>query len=204
MSKYCICMIYLPVDASQSKIEKKVVFFCQTTDIQHYLLSISNSNILFDFCLSVSGKFITMSNNQRDDHHYDSRQMVPQSARSKSSSNSSTHKGFTFDPMKNMHLWTMWRIGNTEKIVNFTKHRESEVYLHNELQHGIFSGVPYGSPTLLVPPLASNINVTEATKRRATEMMHSNEGDSVLKAGQFIYFGLPRVALKNGKSQIAP
>lgn len=147
-----------------------------------------------------------MSNYQRADHHHDSRQVVPQSAQSKSSSNSSTHKGFTFDPMNNMHLWTMWRIGNTEKIVNFTKHRESEVYLQNELQHGIFSGVPYGSPTLLVPPLASNISVTEATKRKATDMMHSNtnEGGSELKAGQFIYFGLPRVALKNGKSQMSP
>lgn len=136
-------------------------------------------------------------------------QKVPQSARSKSSSGSnesSPMKGFKFDPMKNTHLWTMWRIGNTEKIVNFTKHKSEESNRQNGSDYGIFSGTPYGSPTLLVPPLAHNISVTGTTRIKAAEMMSvvTNDEPSDLKTGQFIYFGLPRVTLKNNKPDFTP
>lgn len=107
---------------------------------------------------------------------------------------------FTFDPMENLHLWTMWRIGNTEKIVNFTKFKTSNTGEQSDLQHGVFSGVPSGSPTLLVPPLAGNIKLTETSGQKVTQMMNFPKADqpSKLKAGQFIYYGLPRVALKEG------
>jgi hypothetical protein len=44
------------------------------------------------------------------------------------------------------------------------------------------------------------IKVTGTTGQKATQMMHLTRADppSKLKAGQFIYYGLPRVVLKEG------
>jgi hypothetical protein len=130
----------------------------------------------------------------------------PETTRETSFTNSPEKNRFTFDPMENLHLWTMWRIGNTEKIVNFTKLKTSNTGEQSDLQHGVFSGVPSGSPTLLVPPLAGNIKVTGTTGQKATQMMHLTRADppSKLKAGQYIYYGLPRVVLKEGSPSPSP
>ena len=130
----------------------------------------------------------------------------PEKTHETSFTNSSEKKMFTFDPMENLHLWTMWRIGNTEKIINFTKFKTSNTDEQSDLQHGVFSGVPSGSPTLLVPPLAGNIKVTGTTGQKATQMMHLPRAvpPSKLKAGQFIYYGLPRVVLKEGGPPLSP
>lgn len=100
----------------------------------------------------------------------------------------------------------MWRIGNTEKIVNFTKHKTEMANGQNGYEYGLFSGTSYGSPTLLVPPLAHNISVTGTTRIKANEMMNilSDDETNDLKTGQFIYFGLPRVTLKNTRPDFTP
>lgn len=134
----------------------------------------------------------------RSNHH------PPVSARSKYSSNTEYHRvPFMFEPTKNFHLWTMWRIGNTEKIIKFTQNKTHKDENEMESQYGIFSGTPYGSPTLLVPPLARNISITGTTRQKANKMMSMKRGEpqSELNTGQFIYFGLPRVVLYSDRTE---
>lgn len=91
-----------------------------------------------------------------------------------------------FDPVQNTHLWTMWRIAVTERIVNEGKTRNV-----NTEKFSAF---------MLRPPLRKYIHVTNATHKMAYALMGPGDrmSASELLTGQFIYFGLPRIVIKNG------
>ena len=95
-----------------------------------------------------------------------------------------------FDPTINRHLWAMWRIGATEKIINETKMRDKRGQHNNG-----FSSV------LQRPPgnLGRLINVTQSTRQRVGVLMDGGDRSTTsdLLTKQFIYFGLPRVTLSH-------
>ncbi|KAL3868689.1 hypothetical protein ACJMK2_041466 [Sinanodonta woodiana] len=101
-----------------------------------------------------------------------------------------------FDPTKNTHLWTMWRIAVNEKLLNEFKSHDSD-------------SSHFPSQSLTRPPLANYIRVTGTTRRLANMKMvtrHNilNNDDDKLQTEQFIYYGIPRIFIKNQATKRGP
>ncbi|KAK3577514.1 hypothetical protein CHS0354_026470 [Potamilus streckersoni] len=101
-----------------------------------------------------------------------------------------------FDPTKNTHLWTMWRIAVNEKLLNEFKSHDSDS------KH-------FPSQSLTRPPLANYIRVTGTTRRLANVKMATrdnilNNDDDKLQTEQFIYYGIPRISIRNQATQSGP
>ncbi|KAK3577513.1 hypothetical protein CHS0354_026469 [Potamilus streckersoni] len=91
-----------------------------------------------------------------------------------------------FDPTKNTHMWTMWRIAVNEKLLKESKSRDGDS------QH-------FPSPALTQPPLAKYIQINDPVQGSANLKM-SDDYDR-LPFNQFIYYGIPRITMKNEKAK---
>ena len=96
----------------------------------------------------------------------------------------------TFDPMTNLHLWTMWRTAVNGRIVDELRGMVTEDFY----QH------PYGK-YLTQAPLYRFIKFDDHSFHLADDMMDpGNKGTNRLQANQFVFYGVPRVVLKkNGR-----
>ncbi|XP_071118239.1 uncharacterized protein [Haliotis cracherodii] len=114
-----------------------------------------------------------------------------------------------FDPMKNLHLWTMWRSAVNGKIVD-----EAKSFSDND-----FREHPLGR-SLTNVPLRRLIKYEKGSKEIAQSMMNPTKqtnplsdyraghrsygpsensapnGPGCLGTKEFVYFGVPRVVLK--------
>ncbi|XP_041359375.1 uncharacterized protein LOC121375794 isoform X2 [Gigantopelta aegis] len=96
----------------------------------------------------------------------------------------------TFDPMTNLHLWTMWRTAVNGRIVDELRGMVTEDFYHN----------PYGK-YITQAPLYRFIKFDDHSFHRADDMMDpKNTATNRLQANQFVFYGVPRVVLKkNGR-----
>ncbi|XP_076441496.1 uncharacterized protein LOC143280655 [Babylonia areolata] len=119
----------------------------------------------------------------------------------------------SFDPSKDRHLWTMWRVAVTGRIMDGVRRKENlsaqsprtpQPLLQQQQQRGgrqeqgeDWQRYQYG-PALVKTPLDRFIRVENgANNTLATLMMHPRgEGGSQLQTEQFVFYGVPRVVLR--------
>ncbi|XP_012941846.1 uncharacterized protein LOC101860993 [Aplysia californica] len=91
----------------------------------------------------------------------------------------------SFDPMKDRHMWTMWRTAVNGRILDEVQRLEKI----RPVEPGL-----YGT-ALVTPPLRKFIRFGDNSKEIARHLM--SQGKGRLLATQFIYYGLPRVYISN-------
>uniref|UniRef100_A0A2C9M1X1 Uncharacterized protein n=1 Tax=Biomphalaria glabrata TaxID=6526 RepID=A0A2C9M1X1_BIOGL len=121
--------------------------------------------------------------------HYDEPRARPSSAVESDASTLHT----SFDPMKDRHLWTMWRtavngriVDEVRKLERIKSERGSEASNHLDSSN---PGV-YGK-AIVAPPLKRFIKLDEHNREAAQHFQ--NLGQGRLETDQFVYYGLPRV-----------
>lgn len=95
----------------------------------------------------------------------------------------------SFDPTDNRHLWTMWRISITGKIVSDIMSRKERDISTKYVR------------TLRRPPagLAKSIYISNQTRLAAYSLMNCGHcPDNAILTRDFIFFGIPRVILNKG------
>lgn len=95
----------------------------------------------------------------------------------------------SFDPTDNRHLWTMWRISITGKIVSDIMSRKERDISTKYVR------------TLRRPPagLAKSIYISNQTRLAAYSLMNCGHcPDNTILTRDFIFFGIPRVILNKG------
>ncbi|KAL8603553.1 hypothetical protein ACOMHN_052782 [Nucella lapillus] len=104
----------------------------------------------------------------------------------------------SFDPMKDRHLWTMWRIAVNGRIMDEMRRRNQSPPPRQE--GGKRSELyPYGQ-ALVRTPMSRFIRVENGSNALARVMMNpGGEGGSELTIPQFVFYGVPRVVLKKTK-----
>ncbi|XP_076462025.1 uncharacterized protein LOC143294537 isoform X2 [Babylonia areolata] len=113
----------------------------------------------------------------------------------------------SFDPMKDLHMWTMWRVAVNGRIVDETMRRSRAQQPTTEGAgaggHGDLDPNPYGR-ALVKTPLDRFIRVGNSSQDIAGVMMdpHGQGGGAGLQTRQFVYYGVPRVVLKKTKKVV--
>ncbi|CAG5134506.1 unnamed protein product [Candidula unifasciata] len=101
----------------------------------------------------------------------------------------------SFDPMKDRHLWTMWRTAVNGRIVDEVRHlerRKSEMGVNPSSNFDASIPGMYGK-ALVAPPLKRFIKFGDEESRAVAVQMSSGLGQGSLETSQFVYYGLPRV-----------
>ncbi|KAL8605865.1 hypothetical protein ACOMHN_040509 [Nucella lapillus] len=103
----------------------------------------------------------------------------------------------SFDPMKDLHMWTMWRVAVNGRIVDETRRRKQSA---SENERG---GDPPPNPYLVKTPLDRFIRVDNGSRNIAGVLMDPHgQGGASLATQQFVYYGVPRVVLKKAKKVV--
>ena len=97
-----------------------------------------------------------------------------------------------FDPMRDRHLWAMWRTAVNGRIVDEVRRIERSRRL-NGAPNGDQPRSQYG-PSIVEPPLRRFIKLQGGSKEIAHHL--SKEGRGQLQTSQFVFYGLPRVYLE--------
>lgn len=105
---------------------------------------------------------------------------------------SSPYRSFMsgFDPTVNRHLWTMWRIAITGRIVTDIMERKKNPSVNTT--------ATFVRP-LKRPPagLAESIYISNQTRQAAYHLMNTGHcPDNAILTQDFIFFGIPRVVLR--------
>lgn len=104
----------------------------------------------------------------------------------------------SFDPMKDLHMWTMWRVAVNGRIVDETRRR----FRAPVVKGGESDSNPYGR-ALIKTPLDRFIRVENGSQNLAGLMMDPHgEGGGHLATQQFVFYGVPRVVLKKPKQTV--
>ncbi|KAK7495919.1 hypothetical protein BaRGS_00012909 [Batillaria attramentaria] len=99
----------------------------------------------------------------------------------------------SFDPMKDMHMWTMWRAAVNGRIVDEARKRQ-----HRGAPPGQDFN-PYGK-ALVKTPLDRFIRMGNSSQNIAHVMMDPHQaGNGHLHTNQFVFYGVPRVVLNKPK-----
>ena len=118
----------------------------------------------------------------------------------------------SFDPMKDLHMWTMWRVAVNGRIVDETRKRNRAQPARGAGGGGgggggggesaDFASNPYGR-ALIKTPLDRFIRVENGSQSLAGVMMDPHgEGGGHLATQQFVFYGVPRVVLKKPKHTV--
>lgn len=103
----------------------------------------------------------------------------------------------SFDPMKDLHMWTMWRVAVNGRIVDETRRRNRA----QPANGGDYDSNPFGR-ALIKTPLDRFIRVENGSQSLAGVMMDPHgEGGGHLATQQFVFYGVPRVVLKKPKQR---
>lgn len=99
----------------------------------------------------------------------------------------------SFDPMRDRHLWAMWRTAVNGRIVDEVRRIEQskgQSPLNGMAQQEPQPRKQYG-PSIVAPPLKRFIKLQDGSKEIAHHL--SKEGKGQLQTSQFVFYGLPRV-----------
>jgi hypothetical protein len=120
-------------------------------------------------------------------------------AKSGHNSNNNSDLTTSFDPMKDRHLWTMWRTAVNGRIVDEVRQLEQKKIELGPMAVPHYESVLPGmyGKALVVTPLKRFIRVDQDSKAIADQM--SNCGQGILATSQFVYYGLPRVYVSHRK-----
>uniref|UniRef100_A0A0B7A8T8 Uncharacterized protein n=1 Tax=Arion vulgaris TaxID=1028688 RepID=A0A0B7A8T8_9EUPU len=115
----------------------------------------------------------------------------------KNGSNYNSNLSTSFDPIKDRHLWTMWRTAVNGRIVDEVRHLEKiknqKAITQSSEDDSSIPGM-YGK-ALVMPPLKRFIKFDDNSEVVASKM--SSLGQGTLETSQFVYYGLPRVLVSN-------
>lgn len=106
----------------------------------------------------------------------------------------------SFDPMRDRHMWTMWRTAVNGRIVDEVRKLEKiKSERGSEASVSLDSNAPgvYGR-AIVAPPLKRFIRFDEKSKEMANQL--SSVGQGRLQTDQFVYYGLPRVYVETGRN----
>ncbi|CAL1539953.1 unnamed protein product [Lymnaea stagnalis] len=106
----------------------------------------------------------------------------------------------SFDPMRDRHMWTMWRTAVNGRIVDEVRKLEKiKSERGSEASVSLDSKAPgvYGR-AIVAPPLKRFIRFDEQSKEMANQL--SSVGQGRLQTDQFVYYGLPRVYVEPGRN----
>ncbi|GFO18917.1 hypothetical protein PoB_004542200 [Plakobranchus ocellatus] len=109
----------------------------------------------------------------------------------------------SFDPMRDRHLWAMWRTAVNGRIVDEVRRIERNKCVGGGQFNNNSSGKEgkhrnqYG-PSIVTPPLRRFIKLQDGSKEIAQHL--SKEGKGQLQTSQFVFYGLPRVYMERGPS----
>ncbi|KAK3766893.1 hypothetical protein RRG08_040416 [Elysia crispata] len=109
-----------------------------------------------------------------------------------------------FDPMRDRHLWAMWRTAVNGRIVDEVRRMEQskgQVHLNGGAQSEGQSRQQYG-PSIVAPPLKRFIKLQDGSKEIAQHL--SKEGKGQLHTSQFVFYGLPRVYMEKSPPNGGP
>ncbi|RUS75219.1 hypothetical protein EGW08_017009 [Elysia chlorotica] len=107
----------------------------------------------------------------------------------------------SFDPMRDRHLWAMWRTAVNGRIVDEVRRLEQSkgrVELNGDEGE---SRQQYGQ-SIVAPPLRRFIKLQDGSKEIAQHL--SKEGKGQLQTSQFVFYGLPRVYVERSPPNGGP
>ncbi|XP_025110491.1 uncharacterized protein LOC112573966 isoform X2 [Pomacea canaliculata] len=105
----------------------------------------------------------------------------------------------SFDPMKDLHMWTMWRTAVNGRIMDEVRKKSEHPSHQYPHLHQQADSTPYGS-ALVRTPLNRFIRMGDSSQNLATMMMDPHQqGNGHLQTTQFVFYGVPRVVLKKPK-----
>lgn len=121
-------------------------------------------------------------------------EMTSASSGAKSHKSPESELRTAFDPMKDLHMWTMWRAAVNGRIVDEVRARNQPVHRDEGLSR-------YGR-ALMKTPLDRFIRVDNGSHNIAHLMMDPHQvATEHLHTKQFVFYGVPRVVLKKPKTR---
>ncbi|KAK7101119.1 uncharacterized protein [Littorina saxatilis] len=145
--------------------------------------------------------------NHQPHHHHNNNKVAVQNGRTVYKA-SESELNMSFDPMKDLHMWTMWRVAVNGRIVEETRKNKNRPHTaaastaaSTANRHADLDSNPFGR-ALVKTPLHRFIRVENGSNDIAGLMMDPHgEGGRSLGTQQFVFYGVPRVVLKKPKQQ---
>uniref|UniRef100_A0A0B7A291 Uncharacterized protein n=1 Tax=Arion vulgaris TaxID=1028688 RepID=A0A0B7A291_9EUPU len=104
----------------------------------------------------------------------------------------------SFDPLKDRHMWTMWRTAVNGRIVDEVRRLEKDkLEKGTDSVDSVASNGVYGT-ALYVTPLKQFIKLDNDQRQDIPNQILSL-GEGILQTAQFVYYGLPRVRMAHPK-----